>query len=152
MHDNAKPWGQPGWMLASASLLVVAAISLAAIARYSGIGASRIGEPHAVRVIDLRFEDQAAGRILVTDVSGRLPPRMIEPGKDGFVRVALRSLARDRALIGIGSEVPFRLGEQADGSIWLRDLATGRLLLLDAYGHANRTSFSQLLAHAGATP
>jgi putative photosynthetic complex assembly protein len=152
MNDNAKSWMLPGTMLVCAGLLVVTSIALAGVASYTGIGVSRLKEPAAIRVVDLRFEDGAAGRIIVTDVSGRLPPRTIEPGRDGFVRVALRSLARERAATGIGREVPFRLGEQADGRIWLRDLATGRVLLLDAYGHANRTSFAQLLEPAGRTP
>jgi putative photosynthetic complex assembly protein len=138
-------------LLGGVVALVAATVLLAGAARHTGAGATRLAEPTGGRSLDLRFEDTSGGGILVTDVAGRMPPQQLVAGQDGFVRVALRSLARERIAEGAGPDRPFRLGRQDDGRLWLRDLATGRLLYLDAYGYANAQSFARLIdaAHGG---
>lgn len=134
-------------MLGAISGLAVLSIALAGAARTTGVGASRISVPDSGVSVDLRFEDASAGAIRVLDTTGARAPIVVPPGQDGFIRVALRSLARDRLTDGggAGSEIAFRLGRTADGRLWLRDLATGRVLYLDAYGHENARSFARLL-------
>jgi putative photosynthetic complex assembly protein len=127
-----------------ASLVVIAMIC-AGIARTTGFGATRLAEPSSGVSVDLHFEDGPAGTIRVTEATGGSAPVIIMPGESGFVRTALRSLARERQAAGIGAEVPFRLGRTDDGRLWLRDIATGRVLYLDAYGPQSAQSFARLL-------
>ncbi len=132
--------------LAGALLLIAAAITLALVGRHTGIGATRMDTPDPVHFIDLAFEDRPDGTILVRNVSEAGRDLVLKPGQDGFVRVAVRALARERQTVEVGSEPPFRLGRRADGRLFLRDMATGRILSLDAYGHANEKAFAQLMS------
>lgn len=145
MESYFTRWTAPRSLLAAVATLLAVTVLLAGAARYTGAGATRLTEPAGGRWLDLRFEDTAGGGILVTDIADRMPPQRLVAGQDGFVRVALRSLARERRNEGAGADIPFRLGRQDDGRLWLRDLATGRLLYLDAYGHANAKSFARLI-------
>ena len=125
--------------------MLVATTLLAIIARRTDIGATRISPPQGGYHVDLRFEDRERGAIQVTDVSGRLSPRRLEANEAGFVRVALRSMARERTAKGLGAETPFRVGRAGDGRLWIADPATGRLLYLDAYGSENARAFARLI-------
>lgn len=142
---------RPSWIAAPRVLLgvmaalIASSIVMAGVARSTGVGAARLDEPEGGQSADLRFEDGPAGTIRVVDITGARAPLILHPGKDGFVRVALRSLARDRRASGSGAEIPVRLGRLDNGRLWLRDLATGRTLYLDAYGQENARSFAQLL-------
>ncbi len=69
----------------------------------------------------------------------------LEPGQSGFVRVVMRSLARDRLVRGIGSGEPFRITRHADGQSTLTDLATGEVVTLSAFGFSNAAAFEQFL-------
>lgn len=131
--------------LICALLLVSTAFVLAVVARQTGIGATRMVEPPVVASVDLAFEDQQDGTIRVQAAGGKGKGLVLPRGQDGFVRVAIRSMVRDRRLAGVESEQPFRLSRDAAGRLFLRDLATGRVLALSAYGHANGQAFAQLM-------
>ena len=70
---------------------------------------------------------------------------MVEPGTNGFLRTALRGLARDRKRQNLAREVPFRLTRWADGQLTLDDLATSHRLSLAAFGSINADAFGRLL-------
>ena len=89
---------------------------------------------------------------MVRDLTDPRATFRIEPGGNGFVRVAMRSMARERFLRGIGEEQPFRIGRDADQRYWLEDMATGRRIGLDAFGGGNARSFTQLLTFGKAAP
>lgn len=152
MTTNSSGPTAPAYLLAGIFGLVLAVLALVAVARTTNVGASRLAEPVGGTTIDLRFEDGPGGSIRVIDVAGRLPDQVLVPGQEGFVRVALRSLARERLAAGLGREIPFRLGRLDDGRLWLRDLATDRLLYLDAYGHENARSFARLIGQQPRNP
>ena len=128
-----------------AAFLLASTLAFAGIARQTDVGATRSKAPDALRVIDLKFADRSDGAVLVSRAAEPEGTKVIAPGRDGFVRVALRSLAYDRRQAGVGNEVAFRLGQQPDKRLWLQDLATGRVLFLDAYGYENARSFAQFL-------
>ncbi|GJD55806.1 photosynthetic complex assembly protein PuhC [Methylobacterium dankookense] len=113
----------------------------------AGRGAPATPEPEATPVAALAFraEDEADGGIALREAgSARLVER-IRPGADGFVRGTLRGLAQARQREGLGPEEPFRLLRYADGSLALRDDATGRRVALDAFGRTNVAAFARLL-------
>ena len=69
----------------------------------------------------------------------------LEPGTNGFVRGALRSLARERRAHDIGEEVPFSIRRTASGRVLLYDPATDRVIDLRAFGPTNRGAFERFL-------
>jgi putative photosynthetic complex assembly protein len=66
-------------------------------------------------------------------------------GEQGFVRGALRALARERYARGIGSAQPFELIARADGRITLMDPSTGQRVELESFGPTNSAEFSRFL-------
>ncbi len=145
----SDPFGDrpfPRGALVGAAVLVGATIALAAAARWSGFGTTQLPETAAVTVRDLRFDDRADGAVVVHDARTGELVEVVQPGTNGFLRGALRGLARERRAHGIGSEPPFRLAAGTDGRLTLEDPSTGRRIALEAFGPANSGAFARLLA------
>ncbi len=98
-----------------------------------------------VRSLDLGFEDRDDGGILVRDMVRRRDVETLAPGSNGFIRGALRGLARERRRQGYGSEVPMRLTEWSDGSVTLEDLATRERIEVNSFGPTNTAAFRDIL-------
>ena len=101
----------------------------------------------AVRPVATRalvFSDLPDGAVGVYDAGHHqtLPPLA---GSGGFVRGALRALARQRRLDAVGFDVPFYLARWPDGRLTLDDSATHNHLELRAYGTVNEAAFAQPL-------
>jgi putative photosynthetic complex assembly protein len=143
-RSRTTPWAAAP--LVGAGVLIVASIALAVVSRHTDIGATRLSEPVAASFVDLAFEDHADGTVLVRNAKVKEAARLIKPGEDGFIRVAIGGLARERRIANADASAPFRLGQTADGTLFLRDLATDRVLLLAAYGHGNAQSFAKLMS------
>jgi len=98
--------------------------------------------PVAMR--SLRFDDTADGGIAVIDAAKG--EQLLEiRGEQGFMRGALRALARERKKRGLGAEQPFELVARKDGRLTLHDPATGVRLDLESFGPANAGVFASLL-------
>jgi putative photosynthetic complex assembly protein len=130
--------------VAAAAVLVIAALVGAATVRLSGIS---ISEPDAapVETRDLRFVDRPDGSIDVFDARSQALVETVR-GEAGFVRGALRGLARERRRVGIGTEPPFTLVARADGRLTLIDPSTSRRVDLEAFGPTNAAEFARMLA------
>ena len=100
---------------------------------------------------DLLFEDRDDGAVTVRDAAGAFVA-VLPPGTNGFVRGALRGLARERRREEAGASAPFHLSEYADGRVILEDPATGRLVDLRAFGATNAAAFARLLTAREGTP
>lgn len=99
----------------------------------------------------LHFEDRANGDIGVLDTAGREVARF--SGEQGFLRIALRTLARERLRQGLGPQAPFELTGHANGRLSLRDPATGVRIALESFGPTQMALFAQLIPPAaGAAP
>jgi putative photosynthetic complex assembly protein len=118
--------------------------------RLSGAG---IRAPDAAPVAQrsLRFEDRPDGSVAVLDATSG---RQIESvhGEAGFLRGALRAMARERRKQGLGAEQPFELIARADGRLTLADAATGERIDLESFGPTNAGVFARLLHVQGAKP
>lgn len=125
--------------------LVLFALISATTARLTGVGISRLQTAAAIETRDLRFTDGERGAVLVFDAAEQRLVDTIAPGSNGFVRVVLRGLARERKLSDIGAEPPFRLTRFADGRLMLTDPSTQRQVDLAAFGDANARSFARLM-------
>jgi putative photosynthetic complex assembly protein len=145
-HNPSLPHGHqavPKGALWAACALVSVTILGVATVRLSGVS---IHEPdaQAVMVKQLRFEDMADGGIAIIDVGADKSVRTIS-GEQGFLRGALRALARERRMRSVGPEQPFELIGRADGRLTLFDPATGQHIDLESFGPTNAGVFARLL-------
>lgn len=100
---------------------------------------------------DLLFHDRADGAILVYDArSTAVPIDVVAPTTNGFLRAAMRGLARQRLREDTDRDAPFRLTRWADGRLTLEDPTTRRRIEMEAFGIDNEKVFAALLtAKAG---
>jgi len=151
MSDHADMAFPKGALIAAAalvgfSLLMTASVRLGLLA--PAPSAPLVREQQQVQPLvsmDLQFLDREDGAVVIQRVDGT-PVRIIEAGtKDGFVRGVMRGLARERHMNGVDQAPPFRLTRWADGSLSLKDMATGRIIELGSFGPTNRATFDGLL-------
>ena len=130
-------------------LLAIGAILLALLVGVAGVRLSgmpiRAADAQAVAVRSLRFEDRSDGSVAVLDARSGLQIEAIQ-GEAGFLRGALRALARERRKQGLGSEPAFELIARADGRLTLADPATGERIDLESFGPTNAGVFARLLS------
>lgn len=138
-HDETIP---KSLLYAAAALVLVSLVGVATV-RLSG---TTIHSPDASPVLtrSLRFEDRADGSVAVIDGKTGVEVERVQ-GEAGFLRGALRALARERRLRELGPEAAFELIGRADGRLTLVDPATGGRIDLDSFGPTNAGSFVHLL-------
>ncbi len=134
----------PRWILYfSAGIIAFSLISVGLI-RITGNGPDQLAAAPTVQR-SLIFEDQKDGGVRVADgVSGQTLTVLY--GEQGFVRGALRALARERFSRGIGSAQPFNLIARVDGRVTLMDPSTGQRVDLESFGPTNTAEFARFLA------
>jgi putative photosynthetic complex assembly protein len=137
-----------GGLMAGAGLVLFALAAVTA-SKLTGVGDVRMTVPAAMESRDLRFEDGKGGAVLVVDARDQKLVDELAPGSNGFIRVVLRGLARERKLGDIGQAPPFRLTRHVNGQLTLTDTSTSKQIDLDAFGSANVGAFARLLT-AGA--
>ncbi len=146
-----EPVVPKGGVLAAAALVLFSLVTVTTV-RLTGIGEVHVTRPSAVQSRDLQFADGNNGAVLVYDANDHQLVDTLAPGSNGFIRVVLRGLARERRLGDIGSQPPFRLTRYAGGQITLTDTSTGKLIDLGAFGSTNTEAFARLMnLHGGAT-
>lgn len=135
----------PGAILLAAGGLLAVTLTVAAMGGHAR--AEDAGRDAAMVVRELRFLDRSDGGIDVVSPDGAAVAT-IEPGTNGFLRGALRALARERRLNGVGEEPPFQLARTTSGRVVLDDPETGERVDLAAFGPTNAASFAALLTQA----
>jgi putative photosynthetic complex assembly protein len=135
----------PKAALIGAAALALFALTATATSRLTGVGYVHMTLPAMVESLTLQFEDGADGSVLVYEAGSRKLIESLLPGESGFVRVVLRSLARERKVASIGSEPPFRLARFENGQLTLTDTANNRQIDLNAFGASNLAAFARLM-------
>jgi putative photosynthetic complex assembly protein len=125
--------------------IVMLALLSVGFARWAGLDETQVNTAQVVVSCKLRFEDGPAGSVLVYDWHDGKLLSTFESGSGSFLRGILRSMTRERRSLDAGAEQPFRLARHRDGALTIRDEATGRLIVLDAFGPTNSGVFSGLL-------
>jgi putative photosynthetic complex assembly protein len=143
-HDLSLP--RP--LLVGAAALVVFALMMALVGRLTGAAPAPVAK---IIERELLFADRADGAVEVRDARDRRVVEVFAPGTNGFVRGALRGLARERKRQGLGPEIPFRLAARTDGRLVLEDPATRRMVDLGSFGPTNSGVFARLLTATGGT-
>lgn len=136
-------------MIRAAAVLVLVSVVGAAYARITGDATVTDPRSQIVQMRALHFEDRADGAVVVRD--GTEAIAVFESGEGGFVRGALRALARYRRLDG-GSvqDAPIELIHWLDGRVSLEDPETGESIVLNAFGPDNLRPFAKLFEKPGA--
>nr|AAO93126.1 hypothetical membrane protein [Rubrivivax gelatinosus S1] len=144
MSDNAsRSQDLPRAPLIAIGVLLVAVIVGVAAVRMSG-QTIRAPDGDAVATRALRFEDRPDGSIAVIDGRDGALLDSVQ-GEAGFLRGALRALARERMKRGLGPEQAFELVARNDGRLTLMDPATGQRIDLESFGPTNAGVFARLL-------
>ena len=136
---NALP---KGLLMAMAALVLIALTGTAAVRLSGAVIHSPDASPVTTR--SLRFEDRADGSVAVLDGRTGLELERVQ-GEAGFLRGALRAMARERRKRDLGSEAAFDLIGRADGRLTLADPATGERIDLESFGSTNAATFARLL-------
>lgn len=133
-----------GGLMAGAGL-VLFALAAVTTARLTGVGEVHMTVPAVAESRDLNFADGPGGAVLVLDHRDGHLVETLAPGSNGFIRVVLRGLARERKLGDIGPQPPFRLTRHVNGQLTLTDTSSGKQIDLDAFGSANVGAFARLM-------
>jgi len=124
-------------------LVMFASLSLVAVVRWSG-AEIRYADSPSQQVRLLRFEDRPNGDIGVVNAQTGADVAQFS-GEQGFLRGALRAMARERKRRDLGPMEPFELHARTDGRLTLIDPATHMRLDLESFGPTNAGLFAQLL-------
>ncbi len=152
VHDHENDVPRPA--LAAAGLLVGATLAMTAavtwgFAERSAVPSVERAEASIapVETRNLTFRDLDDGSVWVGDAdSGEAIATLAgEADGGGFVRGVLRGLARDRRMRNVGIAPPFELTLWENGSLSLKDSATGRSVELGSFGPDNRAAFARFL-------
>lgn len=133
----------PRGALVAIGILLALVIAATAAVRLSGVN---VRAPDAATLASraLFFEDRSNGSVAVLDADRRTVVAVLE-GEQGFVRGALRALARERRARGLDQSEPFWLLGRADGRLTLEDRATGQRIDLESFGAMHASAFGRLL-------
>jgi putative photosynthetic complex assembly protein len=133
----------PRWVLWAVAFLLSFTLGGVALVRITGNGPDQLAAA-TVSERSLRFEDRAGGGVAVIDgETGKLLTTMT--GEQGFLRGAIRALARDRVSRKVGPEQPFKLISRTDGRLTLYDPVSGQRVDLESFGPSNAGVFAPFL-------
>jgi len=149
VNDDSPKELVPASAVKAVGLLLLVVLLLAGVARFTGVGAvssaeREVGEPLAERWIVFQTQDRE-GWVRVVDGRSGGEIKALPPGEGGFLRGAVRPLHRERMRSGVDLEVPYELVLWTEGALTLKDLGTGGIVDLNAFGPANSQVFRELL-------
>ena len=133
---RSLPW--PVWAMLGLALLTLAVVGAQRLA-----GGPRIEVTDVTWQRSLHFVDRPNGDVAVLDAQDRREVARFS-GEQGFLRGALRTLARERLRRGLGPSEPFVLSGHANGRLTLSDPATGTRIALESFGPSNAAVFAPL--------
>jgi putative photosynthetic complex assembly protein len=127
------------------SLAFVLAVSQGWVGAGAAVSNERVvADPIAYRL--LTFADRGDGSVEVIDATLNRSLSVIHAGEGAFLRGVLRALTAERRTGGHGMSQPFELRKEAADRLILIDKATGREILLNAFGSENVAFFDQFLS------
>jgi putative photosynthetic complex assembly protein len=135
----------PTLPLFGAGALIVVALLAASVARVSDVGTTRVTYDAPLEQRDLLFADRSNGAVAVHAAGSGELIALMEPGSNGFVRIVMRGLARERLANGVGEGPPFTLTRWTDGRLTISDPTTDRTIALTGFGKDNVHAFAKLL-------
>lgn len=133
-------------LLAAASLPVLAVI-IVALAQLGIIAAERPSDLRSpASVHNVTFEDIGGQRLAIKDAELGTTMAVVEPGKDGLVRNAVRGLNRGRTQNNLAPTTTYQVVFWDDGRITLSDLEAERHIPLSSFALTTSNALDALLA------
>jgi len=129
----------------AAGLIVVFALIVTAATQLTGSTKDYEPQSAPVATAELVFADEADGAVGVYDAATGVRLIGYESNEGAFIRVVMRSVARQRRMRDQGPETPVRLSRLTNGELWLEDPASGAQIYLGAFGHDNAAAFAEIL-------
>jgi putative photosynthetic complex assembly protein len=152
----------PRWFLFGSMALVMSSVSISAVTRFTGFGASRVEQTAIAQSIDIRFIDQADGTLKIVRARDNAELALLAADGSGFLRGVARSLFRQRLLAKIDRTDIFQVSRRVDGKHFIADPSLGSRMELDGFGPTNTLSVAAVLdaglrlkleiAHVGLVP
>ncbi len=127
-----------------AGIVVLALVAVGA-ARMAGFVEGQVRSADVVASCELRFTDGPNGAVQVFEWQQGELLASYPSGDGSFVRGVVRSMTRERRAREAGEETPFLLARHSDGALTISDQATGRIIVLNAFGPDNAAVFARLL-------
>ena len=140
-----RPDGFPRLPLYAIGAVLALTLISVTIVRLGNLSTSYISNAATINERALKFEDRVDGGIAVIDATNGGVIDIIAPGSNGFLRGALRGLARERKRMGQGADVPFKLIARTDGRLTLDDPVSKRQVDLKSFGATNARVFEEFL-------
>lgn len=131
-------------LLGAASLVVVSIVAVAWV-QLNRSGSEEAGARTPQTVYQMDFRDIGSDRIAVVDTGLEETITIVEAGKDGLVRRALKGLERTRTLQGLPVDAPYQVIIWDTGRLTLSDLGTDRHIPLDSFGPTGTGALKELL-------
>jgi putative photosynthetic complex assembly protein len=123
-------------------VFLLALLVAVGLARWSGLD-PRTPDAAVQWQRELQFRDLAGGDIAAMDHrTGQQVARFT--GEQGFLRSALRALARERHRESLSADAPFLLIGRTDGRLTLQDPSTRQRIDLESFGPTNAAVFAHL--------
>ena len=135
----------PRKALIGAGLVLAITMAFAAYGSITGLNLPGKPDSEPRTSVEIRVQDRSDGYVAVYDAATGELVETVAPGENGFIRGAMRALARQRQMQNIGAQPPFKLTLWENGRLSLKDTATGERIFLEAYGKTNRDAFAELL-------
>ncbi len=142
-HDDDRTL--PRWLLLAVAGLIGFAVLSASLHRWQHLPETVDNNERPAASRDLRFVDVGGGVVSIHEWPEGHHVATLDAGTENFIRGVLRGLARERRALGLDHEQPFRIARFEDGRVTLEDLATGRVLFLNAFGVTNVAAFNNLI-------
>lgn len=130
--------------LIGAGILISFVLALTTTAQLTGVGKWRAAIGAPAQSLSLSFADRDDGAVVATDAANGAEVFVFSPDKHGFVRSALRAVARERKLAGFDAAAPFTIARHDDGKLTITDPLTGSRIVLNGFGAPNAAEFAQL--------
>lgn len=150
MNEASEAAGGPDYSLPTGVIKViglglVTAIIAAVVARTTDIGAVRYTPAAPVETLELKFVTKPDGALSILDVQRNTEIRKLSSKSDGFIKIVIRGLERERRLLNAPLDASLRLSRLTDGQLILEDQASNRIITISAFGPGNRAAFAELL-------
>ena len=141
--DAPRPF--PLAPLLGAAALLLTTIVFAYLARTTDFGATRMTPSPAAQSRVLQLIEQDDGKLVIRDAEKNLDIKVFAKREDNFIRVITHSLTLQRKTANVPLDAPYVLSRLEDGLNTLTDTATGRVIMLSAFGPGNSQTFASLL-------
>jgi putative photosynthetic complex assembly protein len=143
MPEVQVPDTFPRWVLWTVGGMLAFTLISVGLVRITGNGPDQLAAAVTSERL-LRFEDRSDGGISVIDAANNQILTIVT-GEQGFLRGAVRALARERKTRQLGSEQPFQLIARTDGRLTLFDPYTGHRVDLESFGPSQAAVFAPFL-------